>query len=358
MCALRALRVVAPRARGRVVAVVVGLCLCACSEAGTNATGARDAATSDGSGAQDALPDASDAMSIPDSSTSDAATDARGADSSTDAGPTVESPCGHFNGKQSWTCQSDGHTLERTVGGASESITCPNGCVGLPDGFDDQCRVRAGTLSNTVNGHTLDSAEAGWVHYVAYCVVPVIQGSRATRLTDASQVTWWSLKEGVLDVSNPDPVGFSLCQQGGSGVRIGPTTTCAAGQAWQVGASAIQATCCSESALDKTASTLFPGMSTDQVVTMAATEAGYLPGTKTSDAIVASTGYLRVSWLLRSSPIGFTFQAPIVASECVSGQKSWCYGSGWSESASFAPTRAAAMQSISDLHAILDLLSP
>lgn len=346
-------RQAAPRIpRGCLLAVALGLCLSACSQSAAKAAAPHDAAASD------ALPDAADAASPPDVAPGDAAIDAPGADSSTDAGPTVESPCGHDSGKESWTCQSDGHTLKRTVNGTSESVTCPDGCVGLPVGFDDQCRVRSGTLSNKVNGHALDSAEAGWVHYVAYCVVPVIQGTRATRLTNASQVTWWALKEGVLDVSNPDPVGFSLCQQGGSGVDIGPTTACAAGQAWQVGASAIQATCCSQTQVDNMAATLFPGKTTDQVIAMAAAEAGYLPGTATADAIVASTGYLRISWLLRSSPIGFTFQVPIVASECVTGQKSWCYGTGWSQSASFAPTRSAAMQSISDLDGILDLLSP
>ncbi len=334
-----------------VVAVALAACVSACSPSGTNGPSRGDAATFD------ALPDAADAASPPDAS-ADAPGDAATADGPIDAGPTVESPCGRFNGTESWTCQSDGQTLQRSVNGTTESVTCPDGCVGLPSGFDDQCRVRSGSLSDTVNNHALNSAEAGWVHYVAYCVVPVIQGTRDARLTDASQVTWWSLKEGVLDVSKPNPVGFSLCQQGSTAARLGPTTACAAGQAWQVGASAIQATCCNETQLDNLAATLFPGKTTDQVIAMAATEAGYLPGTATADAIVASSGYLRVSWLLRSSPIGFTVQAPIVASECVTGQKSWCYSSGWSESASFAPTKAAAMQSISDLKGILDLLSP
>jgi hypothetical protein len=336
------------------VAVALGLCVSACSQSAAIGAVPRDAAASD------ALPDVADAASLPDAAAGDAASDAPGADadSSIDAGPSVASPCGHFAGKESWTCQPDGTTLKRSIGGATESFTCPNGCVKLPSGFDDQCRVRSGSLSDRVNGHALDNAEAGWVHYVAYCVVPVIQGARDARLTDASQVTWWSLKEGVLDVSNPDPVGFSLCQQGGKGVHIGPTTACATGQAWQVGASAIQVPCCSQSSVDSMAAKLYPGKTTDQVVAMAATEAGYLPGTSTGDAIVASTGYLRVSWLLRSSPVGFSFQAPIVASECITGQKSWCYGSGWSQTASFAPTKAGAMQSISDLHGILDLLSP
>lgn len=354
---MRVPRAFRPTSRTALVAVAVGACgfsACSQSATATNETAVGDAKT------PDAPRDAADAASPPDAAPVDAPSDAPSAssDGSVDAGPTVASPCGHFTGTESWTCQSDGRTLQRSVGGKSESVTCPNGCVGLPYGFDDQCRVRGGTLPNTVNGHALDAAEAGWVHYVAYCVVPVIQGDRATRLTDASQVTWWSLKEGVLDVSNPNPVGFSLCQQGSSGVRIGPTTACAAGQAWQVGASAIQATCCTESQVDNLAAALFPGKTTNQILAMTATEADYLPGTTTGDAIVNSTGYLRLSWLLRSSPIGFSLQAPAVASQCVTGQDSWCYGTGWSESASFAPTRAAAMQSISDLHAILDLLSP
>jgi hypothetical protein len=47
-----------------------------------------------------------------------------------------------------------------------------------------------------------------------------------------------------------------------------------------------------------------------------------------------------------------------VTAECIDGSESWCYGSGWTGSALFAPNRAGALQSIDDIRAILDSLAP
>jgi hypothetical protein len=279
-------------------------------------------------------------------------------DAPADTGPTVDDPCFHFWGKESWSCQPDGRTLMRTKAGVSESTTCANGCVSLPYGFDDQCRPRAGTLPVAVNGHTLSSQQSGWVHYVAWCAVPKLQGTRDARLTDAARVTWWSLKEGVLGATSPNPVGFSLCTTASGDVRIGPLETCGVGAAWQVGVSGVQVTCCGLTELEAMAKTLYPTLTSNEVLAGTATEADYPPGTPTGDGIVASTDYLRASWLLHNSPIGFTFQAPIVTSECVTGSKGWCYGTGWTETADYAPDKASAMNAINDVRAILDELSP
>jgi hypothetical protein len=99
-------------------------------------------------------------------------------------------------------------------------------------------------------------------------------------------------------------------------------------------------------------------MSSDQVLAATATEAAYLSGTSTHDGIVHSTGSLRLSWLLHTSAIGFTYQAPIVTNECITGTRSWCYGTGWSTTANYAPNRTAALQAIQDVHAILDAVAP
>ena len=279
-------------------------------------------------------------------------------DATIDAGPVVDDPCFHNWGKEAWSCQSDGKTLKRTKSGVTDSTTCANGCTSLPFGFDDQCLARAGTVGNTVNGHALSSQQSGWVHYVAWCAVPKLQGTRDERLTNAARVTWWSLKEGVLGVTSPNPVGFSLCTESSGDVRIGPLETCGTGAAWQVGASGVQVTCCGLSELEAMAKTLYPTLTSDEVLSGTAIEAEYPAGTSTHDSIVASTGYLRTSWLLHDTPIGFTYQAPIVTSECVTGSKSWCYGTGWTESADYAPDKTAAMGSIGDVRAILDQLSP
>lgn len=267
----------------------------------------------------------------------------------------VESPCFRNSGAEAWTCNADGVTLTRTRAGASETVHCPYGCVPLPDGFDGQCRPRDGALRSTVNGHAMTAQQANWVSYFAWCAVPLLQGTRDVRLTAASTVTWWALKEGVLDASHTDPVGFSLCRHNHP---IGPLERCAVGSAWQVGASGIQASCCSLSNVEGTAATLFPGMTEAQLLSGAAVEAGYPVGSAENTRIVGSAGAQRASWLLHVTAIGFFHQGPIVKNECIAASHSWCYGTGWIASASYAPDKPSAMRSMRDLRAILDALSP
>jgi hypothetical protein len=269
--------------------------------------------------------------------------------------PSVESPCFHNAGAEAWTCDADGVTLTRTRGGVGETLQCPYGCVPLPDGFDSQCRPRDGALGSTVNGHPMTDQQASWVSYFAWCAVPLLQGTRDDRLTAASIVAWWALKEGVLDASHSDPVGLSLCR---ADRVIGPLDRCAYHAPWQVGASGVQASCCSLRSLERTAAALFPGMTEDQVLSGAAVEAGYPVGTTENLGIVGSTGSLRASWLLHVTAIGFLHQGPIVTDECIKASRSWCYGAKWPASASYAPDKSSAMRSMSDLRVILDVLSP
>jgi len=270
--------------------------------------------------------------------------------------PSIESPCFRNAGAEAWTCNTDGVTLTRTGGaGATETVRCPHGCVPLPDGFHSQCRPRDGALGSTVNGHAMTAHQASWVSYFAWCALPLLQGTRDVRLTAASTVAWWALKEGVLDSSHADPVALSLCR---ANHPIGPLDRCAVGAAWQVGASGIQPSCCSLSNVERTAATLLPGMTEDQILSGAAVEAGYPVGSAENTGIVGSTGALRASWLLHVTAIGFFHQVPIVTSECIAASKSWCYGTGWASSTAYAPDKPSAMRSMSDLRAILDLLSP
>jgi hypothetical protein len=269
----------------------------------------------------------------------------------------VESPCFRNSGAEAWTCHTDGVTLTRTRAGATEAVHCPHGCVPLPNGFDSQCRPRDGALGSTVNGHEMTAQQASWVSYFAWCAMPLLQGTRDDRLTAASTVAWWALKEGVLDASHSDPVGFSLCGPG-RGRAIRPLERCAVRSAWQVGASGIQASCCSLSKVEGTAATLFPGMTEAQLLSGAAVEAGYPVGSAENRGIVGSRGALRASWLLHVTAIGFFHQEPIVTNECIAKSHSWCYGRRWPTSASYAPDKPSALRSMSDLRAILDMLSP
>ena len=264
--------------------------------------------------------------------------------------------CGAFHGDATWNCQADGATLQRTSAGVVEHATCAFGCVSFPYGFDDQCQPRAGTVSGTVNGQPLAKTEAGWVHYAAWCVVPQLAATRDQALTDAARVTWWSLKEGVLDLKNA--VGYDNCHKNGMDQIIGPTEVCPSGAAWQVGVAGVQVPNVSLATIQSAEPTLLPGANESALLDVAAVEAGWAAGTPTHDAIVASTGDLRRSWLLRHSVLGFYFQAPLVTDECITQSLSWCYGSGWATSASFAPTKPAALQAIADVRAILDALAP
>ena len=227
----------------------------------------------------------------------------------------------------------------------------------MPDGFDSQCLPREGALGSTVNGHAMTAQQASWVSYFAWCAVPLLPGTRDVRLDATSTVAWWALKEGVLDSSQCDPVGLSLCGRG-LGRTIGPLERCAVGSPWQVGASGIQPSCCGLSYVEVTAATLFPAMTEVQLLSGAAVEAGYPVGSAENTRIVGSTGALRASWLLRVTAIGFFHQGPIVTDECITGHHSWCYGRAWPTTAFYAPDKPSAMRSMSDLRAILDALSP
>jgi hypothetical protein len=205
-----------------------------------------------------------------------------------------------------------------------------------------------------VNGHTVDEPACGWLQHIARDVVPLLEGTRDERLDDASIVAWWSLKEGVLYLSNP--VVYSNCNFTTGDARIGPLDVCPSGRAWQVGLAAVQVPNYSLSAVEATSTHLFPGRTIASVLEATAIEAGL--DAASVDAVVASTGDLRKSWLLRTSAIGFTHQVGTVVAECIDGSRSWCFGTGWDTSRWFASDREAAMTSIEDIRAIFDALAP
>jgi hypothetical protein len=190
---------------------------------------------------------------------------------------------------------------------------------------------------------------------VADEVVPHLAGDRAERLTVAARVTWWSLKEGVLDLGNP--VAYSNCNTPSGDFRYGPLDVCYAGRAWQVGLSAVQVPGTSLDQLEGIGQSLF-GKPSSEILAMTARHAGFDPSTGTGAAIVQSTGMQRASWLLRNSAIGFTVSEKVITAECINDAYYWCYGTGWDTSAWYAPYRGAAFQSIDDLYAILDALAP
>jgi hypothetical protein len=208
-----------------------------------------------------------------------------------------------------------------------------------------------------VNGYALSSTQEQWVRWIGTYSVPKLLGDREARLTVASRVAWWSLKEGVLGLANP--FVYSNCSTASGDTRIEPLATCAAGWAWQVGLSGVQVPNIRTLAqAQSTSASIHKSLSESQVLGATANQAGFATGTATYNSIVNSSGDLRKSWLLRNHAVGITLQEPFVTSDCITGSISWCYGTSWTESARYAPNRAEALESIREIKAILDGIAP
>jgi len=203
-----------------------------------------------------------------------------------------------------------------------------------------------------VNGQELTATEEANVRWIAANTVPRLEGDRDGRVAVAAQVTWWTLKEGVLGLENPHE--YSNCDD----VSRDPLWDCRPQCCWQVGISAVQEPNFEPARVEEVAQRLYPGSTVDDVLAHTATYAGYPAGGDGHELIVNSTGSFRNSWLLRNHGVGFTLNAPQIESECVDGSLSWCYGTGWDTTAKYAPDKEASMGSIADLTAILGELAP
>ncbi len=206
----------------------------------------------------------------------------------------------------------------------------------------------------TVNGHAVAEPACSWLEYLGRDVVPALAGSREERLDIASIVAWWSLKEGVLFLDNP--IVYSHCAFESGSEYIDPLETCPEGRAWQVGIAGIQVPTFLDDRPSDQAALLYPSLTEDEVLEATAIEA--LVTAPEVAGVVASSGSLRVSWLLRNSAIGVSLQVALVENECIDGSYDWCFGSGWTATALYAPDKPSALQSIADIRAIFDQLAP
>jgi hypothetical protein len=207
-----------------------------------------------------------------------------------------------------------------------------------------------------VAGTQLAAGQAKWVRHIAEEIVPQMKGSRADRIAKAAEVTWWSLKEGVLELDQPLP--YSNCHFPPD-QHIGPIDVCPnPNNAWQVGISGVQAAWRTLEDVEALAASVHPDLSSTEVLVAAAETAGFSPGSATGQAIASSTGRLRLSWLLRDGAVGFEAQYPVVHDECFVQGLYWCFGAGWPSSAAFAPDVWTSEQAVSDLEGILGALAP
>lgn len=290
------------------------------------------------------------------------------------ATPADLGPCGDRAAFTHWNCV-DARAMQKCVSGRLLGYTCQGRCAARPVGEDDACEAATtsatpGSAPSTtpptggaatplvVNGNRLSDTEAQWLRYTATSVVPYLSGTREQRLTTASRAAWWALKEGVWSLSNA--VAFSSCNRApGRDERLDALTACyPSTAAWQVGLAAVQVPNFSSDEVERVALALFPGQSIAQVLATAAREAGVDPATSTGQSIVASTGTLRRSWLLRASRVGFSLVVRNIEAECVNGSQSWCYSAAWSPSSRYAPDRASAMRAMGDIRAVLASLAP
>jgi hypothetical protein len=210
--------------------------------------------------------------------------------------------------------------------------------------------------SLSVRGVTLSAKQELWIRYIGEQIVPLVPGTASERIDKSAYVAWWALKEDVLDYNNP--LSYSNCSIPPD-QHIGPVELCPnPNNAWQVGISGVQATYTTLPQAETIASTVYPQLSIEEVLTDAAVKAGFGATTQLGQTVATSSDRLETSWLLRNGPVGFERQYPTVYDECFVQALSWCFGSGWPSTASFAPTQAGAQQSVADLKAIFQTLAP
>jgi hypothetical protein len=207
----------------------------------------------------------------------------------------------------------------------------------------------------SLSGTTFTAAQSKWTTHIRDSVVPRLAGTQAERARRAAIVTWWALKEGVLD-KQPSPYRHNLCTRNGKDVTLGDLEICAPGSTWQVGISGIQLPNVTDAAVIATAQSLYPGKSLASILGSIAQAAGIDPASTTGKAIVASTGRLQASWLLRDPAIGITMQVPF-ADDCVNGGPGWCYGF-WPEAQTFASSLSRIQRVIGDLQTYFTTAAP
>lgn len=187
----------------------------------------------------------------------------------------------------------------------------------------------------------LSPLQSKWVAYVRENVAPRIGPRRA------AVVTWWALKEGILNLENP--WRHNLCSRDGKNVKVGDLEVCP-GTAWQLGMSGIQGNEVNAATVEAMAGKLYPGTSIPALLERIADTAQVRDDVK--QAVMVTTNVeLRKAWLLRDPAIGFALQAPFVESGCVTGEHSWCYG-GWDTAKAFAANKSVALNTIAELEAL------
>ncbi len=219
----------------------------------------------------------------------------------------------------------------------------------------------------TLNGYQLNANETKWVQYIADSVEPLLPDTGTDgRAGMAARVTWWSLREGVLDaykghpVVKENPIGYSNCGDTGSNDYKKLIEKCETSTGdWQLGISAVHLNAHTKDEVEKRALDLHPGMTIEQILSQVVTGAEYSQSDPEYNAVVNSkddsnTNKYHTSLVLRDPATGFTFSYSDVGGECfpsTGASKSWCFGQSYTPAKELAPDRTSAEGVIKELTA-------
>jgi hypothetical protein len=112
-----------------------------------------------------------------------------------------------------------------------------------------------------VNHHFLNTIESKNVQWLKKCVLPFLPGTLAARTKLLSEVSWWSLREGVLELSKNRVFRYSVCHDPDGVDRPHSTTPiydCGT-NIWQVGIAAGQAINYTQAVIDQKLASLLGG---------------------------------------------------------------------------------------------------
>lgn len=218
-----------------------------------------------------------------------------------------------------------------------------------------------------VNHHKLSEAQAQNVRWISHCVVPFLPGTLPEKIDLAAKVTWWTLREGTLEMNAEKLFRYSNCHEKARVTKKGkhirgvdtirsnwPLYNCST-NIWQVGIMAGQVANYQDSEVKEKFDDIFgqldPSITQKEVLEWTASLAGYPAGTPTSREIMNSTGRVKRSWFIRNPLIGMMLTIREVEDECLRDGRGWCFKGRYDDAVHFSHTKIGMKEAISDLNA-------
>lgn len=207
----------------------------------------------------------------------------------------------------------------------------------------------------SVNGHILNQKEMHNIRWIKKCVLPLFPGEKEEKSRIAAEVTWWSLREGVLELVGEPLFAYANCHLRSGIDRVvssQPLWNCDT-NIWQVGMMAGQVMNYSPQLIAEKIQQVQESLGLiaeeNELLEWTANLAGYPPGSEMSASIVESKGRVRRAWLVRNPIIGMLLTKIEVEEECITGSKRWCISGQYAEAKKFSGSRARMLRSIQDL---------